>query len=288
MTAETYRIFQCVADEGSISKAADQLFVSQPAVSKAIKKLEEQLGVILFIRMPRGVALTEEGKALYSHVDSAFKQLTAGEKLMRQFKEMQYGTVRVGVSTTLCQYFFMPYLRDFHHKYPALKIEIINRRSAETVQLLEEGLLDCAVISEMTFSDHLTFHPLMEIHDIFVGKNPPPQSELALESMTSYPMLLLEKDNATRQHLDRYLQQNNVSLNVDIEISNMAFLIEFAQIGLGLTSVIKEFIPAELAAEFLFEWPVTPPIPPRSVGLLYKQETLNSIASTEFIQFMLP
>lgn len=287
MTMDLYNIFKCVVEEGSISKASKVLFVSQPAVSKAIKNLETALGVQLFERLPRGVAMTAEGEVLYNHVQLAFRQLHEGEKRIRQLKEREFGSIRIGVSATLCQYYFMPYLNTFHQQYPQLKIEIVNRRSLETVKLMEEGLLDCAVISHMPFPTGYKYVPLMDIQDIFVGKTPPPKPILDLVDLERYPMLLLEKRNGTRDYLDQFLRSNNVKLNVDIEISNMAFLIEFAKIGLGLASVIGDFIPEVLASKELYEWPVNPSIPKRSIGLLFKEVDRGSLACETFIDYML-
>lgn len=287
MTAEVYRVFYYVADCGSISKAAEQLFVTQPAVSKTIKNLEKELGVRLFKRMARGVALTVEGQVLYNHVKQAFAQLNEGEKLMKQLKERSYGAVRIGISNSLCKYYFLPHLREFHQLYPELKIEIVNRTSAETLKLLDDGRLDCAIISEVAMDKQCVYEKLMTIQDIFVSKNPSPKPVMSLEDLTVEAMLLLEKKNATREHLDKFLNKEGIQLSVDIEISSMEFLIEFAKIGLGIAGVIESFVQEELEAQTLYHWPVVPPVPERSIGLMYINNNAHSIACRTFIDFML-
>jgi len=287
MTAEVYRVFYHVAECGSISKAASVLYVTQPAVSKAIKNLEEDLGVVLFKRLSRGVELTVEGRVLFGHVQQAFIQLNEGEKLIRQLKDRTYGAIRIGISTTLCKYYFLPHLKAFHQVYPNLKIEIVNRTSTETVKLLEEGRLDCAIISELPADDHFVYEKLMAIQDIFVSKRPAPRQGMGLEDLGNEAMLLLEKKNATREHLDRFLLQESVHLNVDIEISSMEFLVEFAKIGLGVASVIEAFVQEELKEGSLYHWPVLPKVPERSIGLMFLATRSHSIACQTFIQFML-
>lgn len=287
MTTESYRVFYHVAQTGSISAAAKELFVTQPAVSKAVKNLEEALEVVLFQRNARGVTLTAEGKVLFDHVTQAFKQLDEGEKLMRQLKERSYGAIRIGISNTLCKYYFLPHLNAFHQVYPKLKIEIVNRTSTETVKLLRDGLLDCAIISEMPHEEGMVYEPLMHIQDIFVSKQKAPKPKMPLKDLEAHAMLLLEKNNATRAHLDRFLTVNDIHLKVDIEISSMEFLVEFAKIGLGTASVIGNFIQDELDSGALHPWHTEPAIPPRSLGLLYMSQSGYAIASRTFMDFML-
>lgn len=287
MTTDYYRIFYYVAECGNISEAAKSLFVTQPAVSKAIKNLELELGVVLFKRKPRGVELTSEGLVLYDHVAQAFKQLNEGEKLIKQLRDRSYGAIRIGISNTLCKYYFIPHLNAFHQVYPDLKIEIVNRTSTETIKLLEDDLLDCALVSEMPMSHGFDYEKLMAIQDIFVARRKAPKPLMTLKDLEKESMLLLEKKNATREHLEAFLSENSVKLKVDIEISSMEFLVEFAKIGLGVASVIGNFVHEEIALGQLYEWPVKPSVPKRSIGLLYKKERGQSIASQTFIDFML-
>lgn len=284
---ETYYVFYIVAEYGNISKAAKKLFVSQPAVTKSIKNLEENLGIKLFNRNSKGVLLTEEGKVLYEYVKNAYIQIEKGEKIVKQLKNKSKGVVRIGISNTLCKYYFMPFLKGFHEKYPDIKIEITNRVTLETLELLEKGSLDCAIVSKVEgVSSNLKFEELLKIQDIFVSKEKPIKSVFPLEDLKKFPMLFLEKKNATRKYIDEYLLKNNVDLEIDIEISSMEFLVEFAKIGLGVASVIENFVIEELGKKELYKWEIEPAIEPRFIGLLYNEKTNLSIASQTFIDFM--
>ncbi len=284
---ETYYVFYIVAEYGNISKAAKKLFVSQPAVTKSIKNLEENLGIKLFNRNSKGVLLTEEGKVLYEYVKNAYIQIEKGEKIVKQLKNKSKGVVRIGISNTLCKYYFMPFLKGFHEKYPDIKIEITNRVTLETLELLEKGSLDCAIVSKVEgVSSNLKFEELLKIQDIFVSKEKPIKSVFPLEDLKKFPMLFLEKKNATRKYIDEYLLKNNVDLEIDIEISSMEFLVEFAKIGLGVASVIENFVIEELEKKELYKWEIEPAIEPRFIGLWYNEKTNLSIASQTFIDFM--
>lgn len=287
MTTEQYRVFYQVAESGSISRAAKVLFVSQPAVTKSIKTLEKELDVILFHRDSKGVTLTREGEVLFHYVKEAFEQLGQGEKMIRQLKDGSIGTVKIGISNILCKYYFMPHLRRFHELYPNLKIEIVNRTSPETLELLEQEKIDCAIISEIGDKNLYEYHHLLEIQDIFVSKEQPPKDLMELYELGQHPLLLLEKKNSTRRSIDEYFLENQMSFHADIEISSMEFLVEFAKIGLGVAAVIGDFVQEEIREGSLYQWKVHPPMPKRSIGLLHKKGNPLSIASRAFIEYML-
>ena len=108
-----YKIFYEVAKAGNISKAAKELYISQPAISKSISNLENELQTHLFERTSRGVSLTEEGQLLFHHVSDAFHSLEAGEAELSRIRDMGLGHLTIGVSTTLCRYRLLPYLKTF-------------------------------------------------------------------------------------------------------------------------------------------------------------------------------
>jgi len=286
MTTEQNRVFFQVAESGSISKAARALFVSQPAVTKSIKILETELDVLLFVRTAKGVTLTREGEVLYDYVKEAFEQLEEGEKRIKQLKNNDFGSIRIGISNILCKYFFIPYLKQFHERYPNLKIEIINRTSPETLELLEAGRIDCAIISDGGSEKDYVYHELQTIQDTFVSKHPPRKALIPIKELEDYPLLLLEKKNATRASFDEHFINNQVNANVEIEISSMEFLTEFAKIGLGIAAVIRDFVIEEIEKGNLYEWKVEPKLPTRNFGILYKKGEPLSIATRSFIEFM--
>ena len=134
-----YRIFYMVANTGSISRAASELFISQPAVSKAVQKLEQSLNTTLFLRSSRGVSLTEEGQILYDHIKSAFSSIQLGEEKVKRYKDLNMGHIRIGVSTTLCRFTLLPFLETFIRNHPHIRITIECQSSNRTLQLLTEN-----------------------------------------------------------------------------------------------------------------------------------------------------
>jgi DNA-binding transcriptional LysR family regulator len=283
--AELYRVFYTVGEHGNISTAAGRLFVSQPAVSKSIKKLEDLTGCTLFFRSSKGVRLTTEGQILFEYVKNGFEHLQNGEQMLKKIRNKGKGLVKVGISTTLCRYYFMPHLEKFHQKYPGIRIIIVNRTSPETLKLLEQGLIDFGIISLPKERSRFTYHELLTIQDVFVtGKQYPELlGPVPLQTLIRYPLMMLEKDNVTRAYIDDYLTENKVVLQPEIEIGSMDFLIEFAKIGLGVALVIRNFIEEELHRGLLNEVPVTPAVQPRKVGIVQPKNLPLSIAAETFI-----
>ena len=165
----SYKVFYTVANTGNISKAAAELFISQPAISKSIRKLEQSLDVTLFSRNSRGVQLTEEGEVLYDYVQRAFYALQTGEAQLKKINDRGIGHLHIGVSTTLCKYMLLPYLKDFIAQHPHIRITIECQSTYHTLQLLRENKIDLGLIEKAERYHHIHFDSLGEIEDIFVA-----------------------------------------------------------------------------------------------------------------------
>ncbi len=286
----SYRIFYAVANTGNISKAAKELYISQPAISKSIQKLEENVGIKLFERSSRGVSLTPEGELLYIHVKSAFETLALGEDKLRRSISLGVGNLAIGVSSTLCKYILLPYLKEFIKKYPHISISIACHSTNQTLKLLEDGRLDIGLVGKPDFLKNIDFYPLREIEDIFVAtrdylhnlKLRGVERQYILQSST---LLLLDQENMTRQYIDGYFQGSHTVIQDIIEVSNMDLLIEMSKISLGIGCVIREFVQNELLAGTLVEIPLTLPIQKRFVGFAYKKDAKISKSLRQFIDF---
>ena len=286
----SYRIFYTVANTGNISKAAKELYISQPAISKSIQKLEESVGCKLFSRSSRGVVLTDEGKLLYEHVSEAFETLTMGEEKLKRSIELGVGHLKIGVSSTLCKYLLLPYLKEFIRQNPHISISISCQSTNDTLKLLEDNKIDIGLIGKAENLKNIHFDFLEEIEDIFVAakdylrnlKARGIQKDHILQSST---LMLLDKNNMTRQYIDDYLQENQIIIKDSIDISDMDLLIDFARIGVGVACVIKNFVREDLENGTLVEIPLGFPIHKREVGFAYKTTTKPSKSLAEFIHF---
>lgn len=285
---ELYRVFHTVAGSGSVSRAAEMLFISQPAVSKSIRRLEDAMGVTLFLRTSRGVQLTKEGEVFHEHVRRAMSELTLGRSVLERMKTNQHGTVRLSVSTTLCKHLLIPHLKPYLLQNPHIRFQIQNKSTTETLRLVSGGGADLGIVSQPFDTELFRYIPLTDIHDVFVAG---PHYLATRGAETPFPgpnhaLMLMEPDNVTRTYVDRYLMLNNLALKPEIEAGNMDILMEFAKLGLGITVLIREFIGKELKNKELVEIPATPPIPPRSAGIVCHKTLPPSLAATAFLEYL--
>ena len=231
-----YKAFYMVAKYKNISKAADALFISQPAISKSLSRLEENLGCTLFSRTSRGVSLTADGEILYERIREAFAAIEAGEEELRHRTELGIGQLRIGVSTTLCKYILLPYLQNFIRQHPHIRITIECQSTLHTVELLESGQIDIGLIGAPKHHGTLTFLPLKKIQDTFVATqsyldNLSIREHTDSDLFLSATLMLLDEENITRQYINDYFYRNQIKTNQILEVSSMDLLIEFAKIG---------------------------------------------------------
>lgn len=294
-TLSSYRIFNAVAETGNLSKAAKELFLSQPAISKAVSKLEQSLSVKLFTRNSRGVKLTEEGALLYEYTCSAFESLRQGEESIRKIHTLGIGHIKIGVSTTLCKHLLLPYLQSFMEAYPHIKVTIECRSTFETLSQLEEGKLAVGLVGKPSQTRSIDFFPLKSIQDTFVAsptylenltKQEPSAAADSKELFQRANLMLLDKKNITRLYVEDYFSRHNIHTGQTLEVNNMDLLIEFSKIGLGVGCVIREFVEKELAEGSLIELFQTPPPAKRIVGFAYNKIAAQSDSVKRFINFL--
>ena len=285
-----YHVFNCVAELGNISQAAKLLYVSQPAVSKAISSLEKSMSLTLFIRNSRGVKLTKEGEILYQYTKEAFNILRQGEEKLKHIRELGVGELRIGVSSTLCKYILLPYLNRFIKTYPHIKITIESQSTIHTLKQLDTGSLDIGLVARPSNQRLYEFLALYKIEDIFVATSEYLDNlqirEMKEDIFTSSNLMLLDGENMSRMHIENYFMENNINPQHILEVSSMDLLIEFAKTGLGVACVIKEFVKYELSNGQLVQIPLEKPINKREVGFCYSKTAFLSDSMTKLINYI--
>lgn len=289
MNLELYKSFYQVAKSGSLSRAAEVLYISQPALSRAVKQLEEALGCSLFLRTSRGVQLTREGETLFHHIEQAFNFIAAGEKKLAAMQNLEGGEVRIAVSDTLCKYYLLPYLKLFNLYYPAVKIRVVCPTTPRIIQLIKEGAVDFGILNMPVADDQLAFKHLMAIQDCFVSGEKyrylAGQTQYVRE-IAGHPLLLLDKSSNTRRYIDRYFEAHDLAVTPVFELDNIDLLIRFAQNDFGIACVIRNFITEELRAGRLYEIKLVEKIPPRSISVAWLRDLPLSAAAAELIKHL--
>ena len=290
VSLDLYRIFYIVGKEGSVSKAAKVLYISQPAVTSQIKKIEDQLGVSLFTRTKHGMILTDEGKVLFGYVKSAIESINNGENALSNLKNLDSGTIRIGVSTTLCRYILMPYLEEFHNKYPNIDIQINNNISDNLIKELRNGNLDILMLfSPINNNKDLNIIPIVQVQDIFVGNKKYydlTKEKNQLTDLKSFPLIFPNSSSNSRIYLNKFLKQNQIDLKPKLEVVSYNLIVDLIKSGFGIGYVTKEFIKNELENKSLYEIKIIPSIPKRTIVIATIDKKENNYSVKKLINMI--
>jgi DNA-binding transcriptional LysR family regulator len=289
---ELYRVFYVVAKCGSLTKAAEELYISQPAVSQAIKQLETQLGGKLFNRTHKGMELTETGgKQIFDTVEKALKLFDEAESKYAELKDTATGVVRICAADTVSTHFLLPYIKEYHEKYPNVNLILQNCTSSETIEMLKNGKGDIGFVNlPIDDSDINLSNTVMQLHDTFVASEK--FSELKgqtvdLKRLQDYPLLMLELSTATRQAIVSFAHSQGVHLHPEIELASLELMTSLAKSGIGIACIPKEFVGHELTEEkSLFEIKTSPSLPSRAIGLALPKNESCTFAVKEFIKII--
>ena len=287
---ELYRVFYTVAKCGSLTRAADELFISQPAVSQAIKQLEGQLGTPLFNRTHRGMELSDRGgKQIFDIVARALAELDEAENKLKEINSTATGTIRISASDTIFSYVVIDKIAEYHEKFPDVKINLINCITTETLDLLKNNKCDIAFLNlPVDDKDINLTSVIMPLHDTFVAnKNYAALAEdvQPLKSMHDYPLLMLDQNTVTRKAIINFSHSIGVHLHPEVECGSLELMIQLAKNGVGIACVPKEYVRRELNDDkTLFEIRTEPALPARSIGIAFPKNQPVSYATKEFFK----
>ena len=282
-----YRIFYETAKFQSFSLAARHLYISQSAISQCISQLEHDLGTKLFVRSRRGAALTREGNLLFQKVESAMQNIAQGETLIAQLKHLNSGSLIIAAGDTITGHYLLPYLEQFHTKYPNIRIEMVSSYSSNMLSQVKEGRAELAFVNLPADDDELVIRRCFEVHDIFVcGAEFDAKERYSWNEIVKHPLLLLETHSNSRRYIDRQFAAKRITLSPQIEVAVHDLLIRFASIHLGIACVVKEFSAEALSQGIIRELNLTPPIPPRAVGCAYLKHNQLSAAAKAFLELI--
>lgn len=283
---ELYRIFYTVAKNKHMTKASEELHISQPAISQSIKKLEDELGGTLFLRSNKGMELTSEGKMFFEYVKGALELINNAENEFTSFKDLSKGEIKIGVSTTLTKLILLEPLKKFHLDYPNINISITNDLTSNLVNDLKLGKLDFIVFNESNIKEsNLELLKLKELKQGFMY-NPAFYSDdiTSFKDLNKYPLILQKTQSNSRKLLDYISLNNNVILKPKMEVVSQDLITEFVNIGLGIGFVIIDL--ANKKFDNLKELHINKKIPNINIYLATNKSISLTFASKTFIKYL--
>lgn len=285
---ELYRVFYTVAKYGSSTRAAEELFVSQPAVSQAIRQLETQLGVTLFNRTHNGMELSAHGgKLIFKQVEQALKLLEEAESTILEGQNSATGTIKIGATDAIFSYLLVDKIVKFNEKYPAVRIELITGTTPETLTQLKENKCDLAFVNlPIEDRDVKLINTVAHLSDVFVAGEKFAKlkgEKINIADLQQYPILMIGSNTVAREALSDYTRTLGIRLHPDIEVENWDLMLKLAVSGMGIGCVPREYAQQFIDSGELFEVNVVPQLPVRGVGIVLSKNTPVQFAVKEFI-----
>ncbi len=284
---ELFKVFYEVAVEKSISKGAEKLMITQPAVTQSIKTLEDELGGKLFTRTPKGVILTNEGEELFNYIKEGMNYFINGTNKFTSLKNLEEGVINIGSTTTISEYYLMPYLKKFHDSYPNININIVNDLTENLIKSLRNGSFDIIItaIPKQDIKD-IDYKIISELNDIFVGGTKYKNNNYKnIKELLGEDIIIQKSPSITRTNFDNLLKVNKLELNPKIEVVSHGLLTKLAENNFGIAILTKEFIKEKLN-KTLYEIKTDIEIPKRRLGYAIKKGSVPTFTATKFINIL--
>lgn len=287
---ELYRIFYVVSECQNITKASERLNISQPAVTKHIKNLEEQLGSPLFIRTKRGVILNEYGEGIFLKVKNALTLLDESEKQISEYKSMNKGTIKIGISTSLTRKYLIKHIEKFHKIYPNIIINISTDPTKDLIKQLKNGIIDLIICKFPNYDDlELNYIKLGQTKYIFVANENYKEllnRKVDIKELVDYPILLQKSPSNSRMSVQRYFKRNDIKIEPRMNIGSSNLLIDFARIGYGIGYVTKLYVEDELENKKLFEINIDPKAENIEYGLITLKNNIMPSYCNKLVEYL--
>lgn len=287
---EYYKIFYYVARYGNLTRAANVLRTSQPAITRTIHNLENELGCRLFIRSKRGVELTPEGKIFYDYISAGCAQFFKGENELASMKGLENGRVYISATETALHCCLFQAMEEFNEEYPNVHFKILNNSTRESILAVKEGKADLAVVSALShIMRPLKMDKLCAYHDILIGGRKYEHLKgrvVSLEELSDYPWISLTSEAITRNFLNAYFEEHGLLFSPDMELATTDMILPAVRHNLGIGFVPAELAETELESGEVFEIDMEESLPERNIFLVYDTEHPRSIASKAFQKFL--
>ncbi|NYT66468.1 LysR family transcriptional regulator [Alcaligenaceae bacterium] len=237
MNLRQLQYFVRVFEMQNMTRAAESLYVAQPALSQQIALLEESLGVSLLVRGSRGVHATAEGVLLYRHAQTILRQVDSTRSLLAKTDEQMTGTVSIGMASSTARMVGLPLIKLVKQEVPGIVLEIVDIPSADLTRLVLQGRVDFSLSPDQQPIKGITLTPLV-VEELFLLTHAGlklPESNVALESISTLPLILPSLPNKLRARVDHVFLTARLTYNLFAEASTSAILIPAVRERLAAT-----------------------------------------------------
>lgn len=287
---EYYRAFYYVSQLGSISRAANALCLSQPAVTRSIQKLEEDLACSLFLRTPKGMEQTAAGKVLFSHIAKAFEEMLAGEKELRLMTAYTGGQLEIGTTETAIYYYLLPKIEEFRKHNPGVQIHLTGISTPEILKTIRDGEADFAVAvsplpdtGDMRVTTVRTFCDILIAGPVFGSLK---DRSLSLAELCTLPLVTVERGTSARRHLDKWFEEQGILFRPEYSVQTSSLVLPFVRHGLAVGFLPEMFTEEPIRKGEVFALRVEKEIPPREIVIIKPEGANASPVCSQFLDFL--
>lgn len=278
------KIFIEVYETKSMFGASKKLYITQPAVTKSIKKLEEYLGGELFIRTPKGVMPTAEGEQFYTCVKDATNIIINGVNNFKDYLSLATGKLNIGSSSTIIRRLLLPFIEKFSHKYPNIVISVTDATSDKLIGLTKKSELDLAILNLPLDEEGFNITSITTTRDGFIASSNFEKDYICKSDLNKYPLILQKRPSNNREYFEKVCLDNDIVLQPNYEIGSFGLITDFTQKGMGIAFTILDFVKEDIANGKVKEVKTDLNIKPRDVVAITLKSAVNSFACKTFIK----
>ena len=274
------KIFLEVANSKSFLDASNRLFLSQPAVSKSMSKLEEDLGVLLFYRDNKGIELTPSGEVLYKYLKDIKDLLLSCERVISAMNDVNEGRIVIGVRSHIVRNYLMNKIDRFRVKYPKIVIELIDLSTSALIEKLEERKLDFIVDSSPieTLYNNIEIKPICSLSTCFIKSKNNNKVIKNINELVKENLIMPGIRSSIRKNLEDCLYKNEIEINPVMEFETEELIIDGVRRGLGIGYVVKPAVKYLVDANILEYIELEEELPKMEINLVYIDNYLTNIA----------
>lgn len=283
------RAFYCVAKNLSYTKAAKELFITQPAVTSQVKHFEDFSQLKFFKKKGRGICLTEDGKILYQQVEQLFEVEKHIERSLDDLRNLRLGALHIGSTKTYARYLMPLMMRHFHERFPEIKIILDEGSSMDMCRDLLKLKKEIVIIANVHDSDEIEYLPFSEeeIIPILSPDHPLATREfLSMESCAREPIIMREIGSGTRERIDDFFKRQQCIPNIFLETANTEFIKQLVAQGYGISFLVKEAVLEDLKAKRLATIPLQHEKVYLAANIAYLKKQPLGLTAQAFLQVL--
>ncbi len=289
---ELYKVFYVVTKHRNITRASEELLISQPAITQSIKKLEDQLGGVLFTRSKKGVELTMDGEYLFNNIKEHIEGLHKNSYYFDNIKNLDVGVLRIGSDISNFNNILMPFIKMFHKLHPNIDVKIIRKENYELLNMLEHNDIDIILLNmPVNYQDKVKVIKTFEFTESFIGSYDLYEEYknrlITLKDVEKIPLVLLAYPSTSRKNIESFFEKNRIRPYPKYEFDSYSMALDFVKNGFGFGVINKEYVKSELESKKLFVLNTEFTLPPRKKIIGVSTIHKTSICANKFLQIVI-